>query len=1035
MISLARLLLFLGGGHAQADTTGTLAGRITDTSGGVLPGATVTARHLETGLERVGASDAAGSFVLPKLPVGPYEVRAELSGFRPLTRQGVVLVVGQPAVLHLTLEPGGVTEEVTVTADSNGVETRSGELGYLVSEAAIASLPLNGRNYTDLVFLQPGTISYPFRDGGSVVAHGLGASVNGQDPRANVYLIDGTLMNDFTNGPAGSAAGTSLGTETVREFRVEANAYSAEYGRSGGGQINVLTKSGTNAFHGSAYEFYRNDAMDARNFFDPALKPEFTRHQFGATGGGPLRRNKTFFFVGYEGLREDLGRTISTVVPNLAARSGTLPAPTGGGTITVPVSLAVRPYLDAYPLPNGAELGGGLAAYTFPFAQTVDQNYFQARLDHNAGTRDQLFLRYTFDKASQFLPTDFPQFPRTFISENQFATAEYRRVFSPTTLATFRLGYSRTRLGQDILSNVDLPPFVPGRSLVGDIDIGGIPRFGTQSSANLRLRQDVYAFHGDLVKARGRHLLKAGVLVERYLSSELNPTFSLGIYTFPSLETFLRNRPQRFIGVTSDGDLERRWPFTLLGFYLQDDVRVARKLTLNAGLRYEFATLPRDSGGRDVNLKELSAPAATVGPLYANPTGKSVSPRLGLAWDVAGDGKTSVRGGYGLYYNTNSQQNLIVTVTNPPFTPRPVIANPSFPIPIFGALGALSIRPYQYDIETPRIHVWNVNVQREIFAGTVFTLGYAGARGQKLLRNSDANTALPDETKDGALVFPAGGTRPNPAFSAIERKTSDGNSWYNALIAELRRASTHGLSFQASYTFSRNIDTTQASTFFSDATNGTVSAFPELGRDYNKGLADYHAKHNLVVNLTWSLPFAPQSQGAAKALLSNWQVAMIGQYRSGPPLTAFVQANRSRSLWSPSQGPGIGFDRPNLAPGRTPESAIAGTPEQWFDPAAFVLQPAGQLGNLGRGALIGPDLRVLDVALVKRVPFARLGPLGNVELRVEAFNVFNHANLGIPSLIAFAGQRDGEAPLATFGRVRSTVTSSRQIQLGLRVVF
>ncbi len=1022
---LGLLVLVVTSGTANADTTGTLAGEISDVSGGALPGATVTARHLETGLERVGTSDGTGAFVLPKLPVGPYDVRAEIPGFRPVLRQGVVLVVGQTAVLRLVLEPGGLTEEITVTADLNGVQTRSGELGYLVSEDAIASLPLNGRNYTDLVFLQPGIIAYPFRDGGSVVAHGLGASINGQDPRSNVYLIDGTLMNDFTNGPAGSAASTSLGTETVREFRVEANAYSAEYGRSSGGQVNVLTKSGTNAFHGSAYEFYRNDAMDARNFFDPEEKPDFTRHQFGATVGGPLRKDKTFFFVGYEGLREDLGRTISTVVPNLAARSGILPA-TGGGTITVPVSPDVRPYLDAYPLPNGAELGGGLAAYRFPFGQTVDQNYFQARLDQNVGGRDQFFLRYTFDKASQFLPTDFPQFPRTFISENQFATAEYRRVFSPTTLATFRLGYSRTRIGQDVESNVDLSPFVPGRSLMGAIDIGGVPRFGTQTSADLRLRQDVYAFHGDVVKTRGRHLLKGGILVERYVSSEFNPTFSLGIYTFPSLETFLRNRPQRFIGLTPDGDFERRWPFTLFGVYLQDDVRLTRTFTLNAGLRYEFATLPEDEGGRDVNLQDLSAPAVTVGPLYANPTGKSVSPRVGFAWDVRGDGKMSLRGGYGLYYNTLSHQNLIVTVTNPPFTPRPVIANPTFPTPNFGALGALSIRPYQYDIETPRIHVWNVNVQRELLARTVLTLGYAGARGQKLLRNTDANTALPGETADGTLVFPAGGTRQNRAFSAIEIKTSDGDSWYNALIAELRRTSTRGMSFQASYTFSRNVDTTQASTFFSDATNGTVSAFPEFGRDYNQGLADYHAKHNLVVNLTWNLPFARQAQGAAKALLANWQVAIIGQYRSGPPLTAFVQANRSRSLWSPSQGPGIGFDRPNLAPGRAPESAINGTPEQWFDPTAFVLQPAGQLGNLGRGALIGPDLQVVDMALVKRLPWQRLGPSGNLELRFEAFNVFNHANFGIPSLVAFAGLRDGEAPLSTFGRIRSTVTSSFQ---------
>ena len=358
-------------------------------------------------------------------------------------------------------------------------------------------------------------------------------------------------------------------------------------------------------------------------------------------------------------------------------------------------------------------------------------------------------------------------------------TAEYRRVLTPTTLATFRLGYSRTRIGQEVLANVDLPPFVPGREIMGAIDIGGIPRFGPQSSVNVQLRQDVYAFHGDFVSSRGRHLVKGGLLAERFVSSEYNPTFSLGIYTFPSLETFLRNRPQRFIGITPEGDFDRRWPFTLFGVYVQDDLRATRRLTLNVGLRYEFATLPEDSGGRDVNLKDLEAPQVTVGPLYANPTLGNVSPRLGFAWDVKGDGKTSVRGGYGLYYNTNSQQNLIVTVTNPPFTPRPVIANPTFPNPNFGAAGVLSIRPYVYEIESPRVHVWNVNVQRELFAHTVLTLGYAGARGQKLLRNTDANTALPSRLPDGTLFFPAGApgrTLPSPPSSSRRATATPGTT-------------------------------------------------------------------------------------------------------------------------------------------------------------------------------------------------------------------------------------------------------------------
>jgi hypothetical protein len=330
--------------------------------------------------------------------------------------------------------------------------------------------------------------------------------------------------------------------------------------------------------------------------------------------------------------------------------------------------------------------------------------------------------------------------------------------------------------------------------------------------------------------------------------------------------------------------------------------------------------------------------------------------------------------------------------------------------------------------------VWNLNVQRELWGHTAVMLGYAGSRGEHLLRSGDVNVPTPIERADGTLFFPAGAPRPNTAFSTIEQKTSDGDSWYNALLFEVRRRPTRGLGFQSSYTFSRNIDTTQASTFFSDATNGTTSAFPEpYGIDYNKGLADYHAKHNWVFHATWDIP-SPHD-GLARSVLGDWQVAVIGQVRSGSPLTAFVRTNRSRSQWAPSLGPGLGFDRPSLAPGRTPEDAVTGNPDQWFDPTAFVLQEAGTLGNLGRGALIGPDLRTVDMALVKRMRWSGLGPAGRVELRIEGFNIFNRVNYGVPSLTAFAGTADNEAPLPTFGKIRNTVTSARQVQVGARVIF
>jgi hypothetical protein len=1030
-----RLLVFsvlsvsLLAARASAQTAASISGIVEDPNRGLLPGVTVTARNVDTALTRTVATSQEGRYVIAGLPPGVYDLRAELTSFKPHVRRALQLTVGQALVVNITLEVGGLSEEVTVAGDTPLVNTSSGELSYLVGADTINALPLNGRNYTDLALLQPGVLAYPHRDGGSVVAHGLGMSVNGQDPRSNVYLLDGTLQNDFTNGPAGSAAGTALGTETVREFRVESNAYSAEFGRNSGGQINVLTKSGANSVDGSAYEYHRNDAFDARNYFDTGQQPDFHRNQFGATIGGPIARDRTFFFLGYEALIERLGKTVSTVVPDDNARQGILPSGTVG------VNAAVAPYLNEYPRANGASLGQGLAAYTFPFDQSIDEHFAQGRIDYNFGAGNQLFGRYTFDDTEQFLPTDYPQFPRNFISRNQFFTAEYRRILSANTISTTRAGYSRTRIGQNVQANTStpLPVFIATRDSMGDIDIGGLRRFGPQSSGNLRLTQNVFSAESDLVHTRGRHVLKSGALAEHYQDNMVNPTFSLGIFTFADLNAFLTNRPASFVGLTPEAQFDRYWRFTLFGFYAQDDIQLTPRLTLNAGLRYEFATLPEEKYNRDSALPDLSASQPVVGPLYQNPTYTNLSPRFGVAWDPFGTGRTAVRGGYGLYFNTNNHQNLIVTVTNPPFTPRPVIVNPTFPNPPFDRAGAISMRPVQWDLDNPRVHVYNTNVQQELWGRTAITIGYAGSRGQHLLRSGDVNLAQPTgTTPDGRPFIAAGTPRANTAFSTIELKSSDGDSWYNALIFEVRRRWSQGLALQSSYTFSKSEDTTQASTFFSDATNGTTSALPEFIPGYNRGLSDFDVRHNWVLNFTSALP-GRDLTGVTGAIFSNWNLSGIWTMRSGNPLTAFVTTNRSRSQWNPSRGPGIGQDRPDYAPGYGPDHAVLGKPDQWFDPAAFVLQPAGTFGNTGRGDFIGPNLRTLDLALAKTAAWARLG--GRLEFRVEAFNVLNRANFGVPELRAFAGARDGEPVLATFGRITNTVTSARQIQLGVRVVF
>jgi hypothetical protein len=1019
-----RALLLVVAPAMFAQTSANISGTVHDATGAVLRQARVAAHNVETGITRTVTSGEDGRFFIAALPVGRYELRAELDRFRPSVQRDIVLTIGQTRVVDVLMEVGGVDQEVTVTAQGSAVNTTSAELSYLVSENTIRDLPLNGRNYTDLALLQPGVIAYPHRDGGSVVAHGLGMSVNGQDPRSNVYLLDGTTMNDFTNGPAGSAAGTALGMDTVREFRVETNAYSAEFGRNSGGQINALTKSGTNDFHGTIFEYLRNDNFDARNFFDPERKPEFKRNQFGGTIGGPVAKDRTFFFLGYEALRERLGRTITSDVPDLNARQGII-----GGT-TYQISPAVKPFLDEYPLPTGPDRGTGLAAYSFLFNQKLTQDFGQARFDHNFNDNHQMFARYTYDGADQRLPTDYPQFPRAFLSRNQFVTTEFRQVISPRTLNFVRLSFSRTRVGQDVEANTSqpLPAFIPGRTVMGNIDIGGLQRFGPQTSVTVKLVQNVYGVEQGLTLQRGQHLIKVGGLAERYQDNLFNPTFGLGIFTFNDLPSFLQNRPARFLGLAPNGALDRYWRFTLFGMYVQDDWKIHPRVTLNAGLRYEFSTMPVDIYGRDSSLPDLFTDTApTPGELYENPTYKNFSPRIGLAWDVFGDGRMSIRSGYGVYFNTNNQQNLIVTITNPPATPRVSIANPTFPNAPFERGVGNSMRPVEWNIKNPYVQIWNVSLQRQLPGGAVATLGYAGSRGIHLWRSNDVNIAEPEVRADGSLFFRAGAPRRNTAFSTIELKSSDGNSWYNAMIFEVRKQWNRGFSFQSSYTFARNLDTTQASTFFSDATNGTTSAMPEFpGFNYNKGLSDYHAKHNWVMSGTWQIPFG-------KGLLaSGWQISAISQMRSGNPLTAFVRGNRSRSQWAPSLGPGIGFDRPSLAPGRTHESAVLGGPDQYFDPKAFVLQPAGTLGALGRGTFIGPNLRTFDLSLMKNFRFAERTA---VQFRAEAFNLFNRANFGSPNLTAFAGSADNEAALSTFGRIRSTVTSSRQIQLGLRLTF
>ncbi len=480
----------------------------------------------------------------------------------------------------------------------------------------------------------------------------------------------------------------------------------------------------------------------------------------------------------------------------------------------------------------------------------------------------------------------------------------------------------------------------------------------------MRFLQQVFGLQGDLTTTRGRHLLKMGGLFERYLQDMVNPTFSLGTYSFANLRAFLENRATSFIGLTPEGQFDRYWRFWIVGGYLQDELRVSRSADAQRrpALRNDDAASRHQRprlGARQPHRSHRRRPGSST----RSPTRTTCHRASALAWDPTGDGMTSVRGGYGMYFNTNSSQNLIVTVTNPPATPRVVFPNPTFPNPPFDRTSGLSVRPVQWDIETPQVQVWNVNVQRELFGQTALTVGYAGSRGRHLLRSNDVNTAAPITGSDGLPFFPAGAPRINTAWTTIELKSSDGDSWYRALIVEARRRWSNGFMFQSVV-------------HVVEVGGHDAGVDVLLGRDqrHDLGVSRVHSRTTTRDSRT-STPrttgcstsattcrSASIVTGVSGALARGWRLSGIVNVRSGNPLTVFVQNNRSRSQWQPSLGPGIGRDRASYAPGFGADNAVAGDPNAWFNPAAFALSAAGTFGNTGRGDFIGPNLRTVDLS-------------------------------------------------------------------------
>jgi hypothetical protein len=822
-----------------------------------------------------------------------------------------------------------------------------------------------------------------------------------------------------------TAADSTLGVDMIREFRVVTNSFSADYGRAMGGVVSVVTKSGTNERHGSGFEFFRNSAMDARNAFD-GEKPPFERHQFGFASGGPIRTDRTFFFAGFERLAENLGLTQITEVPSMAARAGALG----------PIAPVVQPYLALFPFPNGLDLGEGYARFTFPFDRRTRETFVQARVDHNVSNASALFVRYTFDDATRRLPTLLPQFSSDVQSRNQWLTVEERHTVNAALLNTARFSYSRVQVGAQLVAEgpgSELA-FVPGQQLIGNIVIG--PReFGPDRLNPQHQNTQFFTYSDDLAYSRGRHLVKAGVLVERTHTDTENSTSVRGRFNFPTMSRFLEGRPSRFTGVLPGYDLRRSRRNTMFGFYLQDDLAVHPRFTLNLGLRYEFYTVPNDTKDRDSALRNVvSDRDFTPGPLFENPSLKNLGPRVGFAWDVSGDGKSSLRGGAGVYYDTDGPFNsaMLAAAFSPPFAYPVNVTNPTFPQPSLEPSAERAARGLDYHVRQPRMLTGNLNLQREMLPGLVVSAGYATSRGYNLVQAIEGNPALPQILSDGTTFFPAGAARRNPNWESIDFRSTGGRSWYNALQVGATKRFSNGHRWQLSYTLGQTVDETQGQVG-GDASNSSVYPQNPLDPRTDRGPADFDVRHVFAMNVNWELPFARSSTGVAGALARGWQINGLGTLRSGVPFSPSIQ---TQSNWSRSGNVAPGSEnRPNLRPGIRPEDIILGGTTPYFDPKAFELQHAGFLGNAPRNMLTGPGLVNFHVSLIKHARYRSLGNNAEIEFRLEAFNVFNRTNLAIPSRVVFSGSSEGEAPLPTAGLITSTATDARQVQLGVKLKF
>ncbi|MEO6213060.1 MAG: TonB-dependent receptor [Vicinamibacterales bacterium] len=1053
-------------GTVSAQATGTITGVVTDESGAVMPGVTIEVTNTATNQNRTAVTGEDGFYTVPRLQPGPYTVKGTLQGFKTALREGVRVEVESTARVDVKMSVGQLEESVRVSGEASLVETASASMGTVIDQKKVEDLPLNGRNFTQLGTLIPGVVAPPpalSGSAGDATPGGFGAttsgfSVNGMRNQSNNFLLDGASNNDTFN----TGFVMRPPPDAIQEFKIQTHSYSAEYGRNSGSVVNVVTRAGTNVMHGAGWEFNRDDKLQARNFFAapaPATKPKLKQNQFGASLGGPIVRSRIFGFGFYEGYRNDRENTANLLVLSDAQRTGnfgstTIRDPLTGVAFpnnTIPAerisAAALKLIEDFYPRANS-----GTNRYVESPETQDDRNNFGGRLDYQVSNRQSVLGRYLLTKTDAATePTTQPVANRSKATLSDYF-GSHTFIVSPHAINVARFSYNRIDARPAVtsgLKNEDYGINVPNTNALAQglasIAIAGFPGLGDSQQPFVKRVNEVFQFTDDFTWTKGAHNLKFGADVrkEHMVIAFINRPN--GDFSFTSVNTgnaaadFLLGLPSQFRRTTTNQAQDGIG--YLYSAFVQDEWRTSYNVTLSAGLRYELSQPFVDANDAlnafHPGVQSQRFPDAPAGLVYPGDPGvprgtyatdkNNFAPRLGLVWDPTGEGRTSVRAAWGIFYDALAGQGDFFQngVLAPPFTPLVEVNSPPASITLANPLSAISGGPTRFpaglivigwgeDFQTPYAHHFNATVQHQIGNNMGAEIGYVGSRGRNLPMFFEVNPGVP----------PAGlgivGPRLYPAFSLVRPTFSVAESKYDSLQASLRMRPTNGLNFLASYTFGHADDHVSGLNIGGESrpvlpvTPGDDASF-DRALSYEWGPALFDIRHRFVLSFGAELP-TPKSMGAViEHVLGGWQVNGIVQTQTGFPVS--LGNNPATGIRFLTNRPDVTCD-PN---GNAPHTVV-----KWFNTECFVARPLAQTGdrpgNAGRNSIRGPGFTSSDLSLFKNIPFTSSQRL---QLRLEAFNVFNQVRFNNPS---------GTLGTGNFGRITSA-QDGRVIQLGIKYLF